>query len=337
VTALLLGATLLVLAASTLFNGFHDASNSVAAAVRTRALTPRIALVVVAAFTTLGGLVTTGLSVALVQSFDPSVPHGDAGLVVVLLGLLAAGGWNVFTWWKGLPSSSTHATIAGVAGASLASAVVSHRSVPDALMLLTRQVALPLVITTVVAFGLSYVAAAVVIFAARNAAPKTAAGVGGGAQSIGACAVSLAHGMQDGQRALALAVLTLATAGVRLPDAGQDWLQVAAAVLLGLGVFGGGWRITYTLSTRLVTLDPLRAGTANAVSSVLLFIGAFVLRLPISSTQAVTAGLVGAGTYHRYVSVSWAAAVRIAVYWVLTPVVCAVVAGILSLAVSPLL
>jgi PiT family inorganic phosphate transporter len=142
--------------------------------------------------------------------------------------------------------------------------------------------------------------------------------------------------MQDGQRALALAVLTLATAGVSLPDGGRIWLQVAAAVLLGLGVLGGGWRITYTLSARLVTLDPLRAGTANAVSSVLLFVGAFVLRLPISSTQAVTAGLVGAGTYHRYVSVSWAAAVRIVAYWVLTPLICAVAAAILSLAVSPL-
>lgn len=336
-TPFLLGATLVVLAASTLFNGFHDASNSVAAAVRTRALTPRVALAVVALFTTLGGLISSGLSIALAESFDASVPHKESGLVVILLGLLSAGAWSVYTWWRGMPSSSTHATIAGIAGASMASAIVQHRSLPDAAAMLLQQVAIPLVVTSVVAFGLSYLAAVGVVFGARNMGPRKAASVGGTMQSIGACAVALAHGMQDGQRALALALLTLSTANITMSDGSHVWLQVTAAVLLGIGVLGGGWRITYTLSTRLVTLDPMRAGTANAVSSVLLFVGAFVFRLPISSTQAVTAGLVGAGTHHRHTSVNWSTALRIGGYWVLTPIVCALAASVLFLAASPLL
>lgn len=336
-TAFLLGATLLVLAASTLFNGFHDASNSVAAAARTRALTPRVALTVVAVFTTLGGLVSSGLSMALVDRFDASVPHENSGLAVILLGLLAAGAWSVYTWWRGLPSSSTHATIAGIAGASMAAAIVQHRSLPDAAALLLQQVAIPLLVTSVVAFGASYLAAVCVVFGARNMGPRKAASVGGTMQSIGACAVALAHGMQDGQRALALALLTLSTADITLSEGTHVWLQLVAATLLGVGVLGGGWRITYTLSTRLAALDPMRAGTANAVSSVLLFVGAFALRLPISSTQAVTAGLVGAGTHHHHASVNWSTALRIASYWVLTPIVCALTASILFLAVSPLL
>jgi PiT family inorganic phosphate transporter len=335
-TAVLLGATLLTLAAYTLFNGFHDASNSVAAAVRTRALTPRLALVVIAAFTTLGGLVSTGLSLALIDRFDTSFAPGDAGLASILVSLLAAGGWSVFTWWRGIPSSSTHAMIAGLGGASLAAAITSDRSIPDALDLLLKQVAIPLVVTTVVAFGLSYLAAVVVIFSARNTGPKTASRVGGAAQSVGACAVALAHGMQDGQRTLAMAVFTLTTAGVALPQTSQVWLQIVASLLLGLGVLGGGWRITYTLSSRLVSLDPLRAGTANVISSILLFVGAFAFRLPISSTQAVTAGLVGAGTYHPYTSVNWSTALRLVRYWVATPVLCAAAAAVLTLAISPL-
>lgn len=336
-TVFLLGLTLVVLAALTVLNGFHDASNSVAAAVRTRALTPGVAVVVVAAFTVLGALLSSGLSTALVGRFDASLPSGRVGLVALLLGLVAAGAWNLFTWWRGQPSSSTHASIAGVAGASIAAAVTTSASVPDAAWLLVQHVAVPLVLTTVISFALSYLASIPVIFAARRAKPSTAATVGGAAQSIGACAVALAHGLQDGQRALALSVLALTTVGPAVPEGTHVWIHAIAALLLGLGVLGGGWRITYTLSTRLVTLDPLRAGTSNAVSAILLFVGAFVFRLPISSTQAVAAGLVGAGTYHRHRAVNWSTASRILGYWLLTPLVCAGLAAVLFLAVSPLL
>lgn len=334
---LLLGATLVVLAGVTFLNGFHDASNAVSSAVRTRALTPRLALYVVAGFTALGTFMATSLGTALVDRFDASIPHGPAGLVLILVGLLTAGAWGLFTWWRGQPSSSTHAVLAGIAGAGLAASLTGIDEMHDAAGLLLRQVLIPLVVTSLVAPLLAYLLVIPVMFGVRHATPRVANDAGRSAQSIGAAAVALAHGVQDGQRAVALTVVTFGAAGTLVPSSSVIWIEVVAAVLLGLGVLGGGWRITYTLSSRLVTLDPLRAGVANAVSAGLLFVGAYALKLPISSTQAVTASLVGAGMNQRHGTVNWQTAKRIFGYWLLTPVVCAFFAGVLFLSVSPLL
>lgn len=333
----LLGTTLVVLAGVTFLNGFHDASNAVATAVRTRALTPYLALAVVAAFTAVGALLFTSFANALVDRFDTVLPSHEQGLAILLIGFVVAGAWGLFTWWHGQPSSSTHAVLAAIGGAAIVSSIVSGSDVAQALGLMLRQVLLPLVVTTVLAPVLAFVIVTPVIWAARHSTPRGANEAGRSAQAIGTCAVALAHGLQDGQRAVALAVVTLATAGNSLPSGSTLWLQVGVAVLMAAGVLGGGWRITHTLSSRLVTLDPLRAGVANATSAGMLFIGAFVLHLPVSSTQAVTASLVGAGLNQRHSMVNWATATRILSYWLITPLVCFVLAAVLYLAATPLL
>lgn len=335
--SLLLVITLAVLAGVTFLNGFHDASNAVSSAVRTRALTPRLAIIMVSLFTATGTFLATSLGSTLADRFQSSVPYGPAGLVTVLCGLLAAGTWGLFTWWKGQPSSSTHAMLAGLAGAGLAAAAVGLEHPADAAALLLRQVLLPLVVTSLLAPVLAYALVIPIVWCLRHTPPRKINEAGRSAQAIGAAAVALAHGVQDGQRAVAMTVVTVSAAGLAVPDGSVIWLEVCAALLLGGGVLGGGWRITHTLSTRLVTLDPLRAGAANAVSATLLFVGAFALKLPISSTQAVTAALVGAGINQRHSTVNWATARRILGFWLATPLACALLAGTLMLAASPLL
>lgn len=329
--------TLVVLAAVTILNGFHDASNSVAAAVRTRALTPGTALIVVATFTFVGALISSGLSSALVARFDMVVPLGTQGPLVLLSGLLAAGGWGLFTWWRGQPSSSTHAVISGIAGAAMASTLLNGEGVLAGLRLLLRQVVLPLAVTTVLAPLLAFVLAAIFVWSMRSVSPRRVDRTGRAVQSIGACAQALAHGVQDGQRAVAIAVIALSTTGARIPDGETVWIPAIVGLLLAVGVLGGGWRITYTLSSRLVTVDPLRAGAANTATAALLFVGALVFHLPVSSTQSVTGSLVGAGRYQRHPTANWSTAARIGTYWVLTPIVCAATAAVLCLAASPLL
>lgn len=329
--------TLVVLAAVTILNGFHDASNAVGAAVRTRALTPGVAIIVVAVFTFLGALVASGLGASLVAHFDVAVHPGPDGPLPLLAGLIAAGGWGLFTWWKGQPSSSTHAVISGVAGASTATALITGGDLAGGASLLLRAVVVPLVLTTLLAPLLAFVLAAVFVWSMRSLAPKTVDRTGRAVQSIGTCTQALAHGLQDGQRSAAIAVTALASVGTGLPHTITPWVPAAAGALLAIGVLGGGWRITHTLSTRLVTLDPLRAGAANVSTAALLFVGAFTFHLPVSSTQAITGSLVGAGRYQRHPTVNWATARRIGGYWLATPVVCGLGAAVLALAASPLL
>lgn len=333
----LLAVVLVLLGGLTFLNGFHDASNAVATAVRTRALTPRVALLVIAAFTALGTFLSSQLGVVLVDRFDTTVPQGTEGLALLLVSIVSAGVWGLYTWWKGQPSSSTHAILAAVAGAGLADAALGRLSPGAAGGLLLGSVLLPLALTTVIAAGAAYLLSVPVLWAVRHWTTRSANEGGRMAQAIGACAVALAHGLQDGQRAMALGIVSLGCLQIT-PDGGaRAGMQVAVALLLGLGVLGGGWRITYTLSSRLVSLDPLRAGVANAVSAGLLLMGAIGLRLPISSTQAVTAALVGAGMNQRYGAVNWSTARVVAGYWLLTPVVCGVLSAVLFLAASPLL
>lgn len=333
----LLGATLVLLAGVTFLNGFHDASNAVSTAVRTRALTPYLALAVVAGFTALGALLFSSFATTLVGRFDTALPGDTSGLVILLVGFLVAGAWGLFTWWNGQPSSSTHAILAAISGAAIVAALSSGAGLAEALGLMLHQVLVPLLVTTLLAPLLAYLVVIPLVWAVRNSTPRRANEAGRSAQAIGTCAVALAHGLQDGQRAVALAVVTLGTVGTQLPAGSTLWLQVGAAVLLAAGVLGGGWRITHTLSVRLVTLDPLRAGAANVTSAGMLFVGGFVLHLPISSTQAVTAGLVGAGLNQSHSTVNWATAMRILSYWLITPVVCAALAAVLFLAASPFL
>lgn len=333
----LLGTTLVVLAGVTFLNGFHDASNAVATAVRTRALTPYLALAVVAGFTALGALIFSSFATTLVGRFDTALPGHTSGLVILLVGFLVAGGWGLFTWWQGQPSSSTHAVLAAISGAAMVAALASGFGLAEAAGLMLRQVLLPMLVTTLLAPVLAYVIVVPLVWAVRHSSPRRANEAGRSAQAIGTCAVALSHGLQDGQRAVALSVVTLGTVGAQLPSGSVMWLQVGAAVLLAAGVLGGGWRITHTLSARLVTLDPLRAGAANITSAGMLFIGAFVLHAPISSTQAVTAGLVGAGLNQSHSTVNWATAMRIMSYWIITPLVCGLLAAVLYLAASPLL
>jgi len=334
---LLLAVTLLGLAAVTFLNGFHDASNAVSSAVRTRALSPRIALAVVAAFTAAGTFLSTAFGTALMDRVESFLPPGPGSLVTVLAAVVAAGSWSLLTWWRGQPSSSTHALLSGLAGAGFAAIWMGLGHGGSAWLLLLRQVLLPMVITALIAPLLAYLLVIPVLWLVRYATPSTAHDVGRSTQAIGASAVALAHGVQDGQRAVATTAATIAAAGYALPRGSLLWLEVGAAVVMAAGVLCGGWRITHTLSTRLLTLDPLRAGVANAASAVLVFVGAVALRLPVSSSQAVVSALVGAGLSQGRARINWATARRIALYWALTPLVCATLASVLMLAASPLL
>ncbi len=333
---LLLGAVIVTAGGFAFLNGFHDVSNSVATAVRTRALTPTVAVLLAALFNLVGALLSTSLALFFADAAI-GLPQGTTGLGILMAALLAACIWGVFTWYRGKPSSSTHALLGGVIGAGGASQLVhgpSMNGVGEALLL---QIALPLVLSPVVAYLLAYAAVFPATWLLRHGSPARVNRGNRMAQSVLAGAFALGHGLQDGQRTMAVILLALVGSGYANGSEMPLWVQLSAAVLLASGSLFGGWRITHTLGNRLVHIDPLRGMTAQGVSSAMLFIGAISLHMPLSSTHTMTSAIVGAGANQRFASVQRPRVVRILAVWLGTAPVTALLAAIFFLALSPLL
>lgn len=333
--AFLLGAVIVAAAIFAFLNGFRDASAAVALSVRTRALTPTIAVLLAGLFNMLGAL----LSVALTAAFSDrlfTMPPGGNGLIVLLAALLGACLWGIYLWWRGYPSSSTHALISGLVGASLGSALIGHPPLEGINTTLLTLVVLPLLISPVVAFILGFVAVYPTSWASRNTAPHQVNRRARQLQSVAGAAVAFGHGLQDGQRTTAVVLFALIAAGVTGAGEIPVWVPVFTAVLLTAGTLCGGWRISYTLAHRLVRVDPMRGTVAQMIGAGLLFLGAIGLHLPLSTTHTVTAAVAGAGANQRFAGTNSWLALRIVGAWLATPVVCALLGAVFFLALSPL-
>ena len=334
---LLLGVVIAVSGCFAFINGFHDVSNSIATAVRTRSLLPRVAVVLAAFFNFLGVLMSGTLAV-LISTQWFSIPEGSAGLGILMAGVLGACGWGIFTWWRRMPSSSTHALFGGLWGADLAATFLGRPNVTASHDFLAGQLFLPLLLSPVLAFGIAYLAVYPAIWISRHDTPVESNRTNRTAQAVLAGAFSLGHGLQDGQRTVAVVVLALGAAGLAGNSAEVPvWVQLFAGTLLAAGTLFGGWRIVQTLGYRLVRIDPLRGAIAQGVSSIMLFVGALGLHMPLSSTHTVASGILGAGSNQRFAAVRWRVALRVLLVWALTAFASALLGAVLYLAIDPLL
>ena len=293
-------------------NGFHDAANAIATSISTRALTPRIALVMAAVMNFVGAFL--GQKVASTVS-DVIVPGGTAthGLVIVMAGLIGAITWNLFTWYFGLPSSSSHALIGGLVGAALASGSVVHWSV------IVEKVVIPMIASPLVGFGLAFAVMLAIMWIFRRRNPQRTQRGFRFAQTISAAAMALGHGLQDAQKTMGVIFLALLTGGY--VGAGDDlptWVIVAAATAISLGTYSGGWRIMRTLGRRIIHLDPARGFASETVAASVLYTTAFVFEAPISTIHIITSSVMGAGATKRLSAVRWGVAGNILVAWVST-------------------
>ena len=293
-------------------NGFHDAANAIATSVSTRALTPRVALVMAAIMNFIGAFL--GQKVAQTVS-DVIVPGGSAshGLVIVMGGLLGAIAWNLTTWYYGLPSSSSHALIGGLVGAAIASGSLVHSSV------ILDKVVIPMVASPLVGFTLAFLVMLAIMWIWRRRNPhKTNRGFRL-AQTVSAAAMALGHGLQDAQKTMGVIFLALLTGGyVEEGDPLPVWVIVAAASAISLGTYAGGWRIMRTLGRRIIHLDPARGFASESVAASVLYTTAFVFEAPISTTHIITSSVMGAGATKRFSAVRWGVARSIVTAWVLT-------------------
>ncbi len=310
-------------------NGFHDAASTIATSVTTRALTPAIAIFLAAGFNLLGALLGSDVA-GTVGSGIVSPGVGALALSVVGMALFAALGWNLFTWWQGVPSSSSHALIGGLAGAGVAAGAQVHWSV------IGTHVVLPMLIATLVALTLSLALTVAIMWLWRESSPTRTYRRFEHAQTISAAALALGHGLQDAQKSMGAMAIALVAVGQAEAGELPLWVRVSAGLALAAGTAAGGWRIVRTLGRRLVDLDAPRGFVAETVSAALLYASAYGFSAPLSTTHTMTAAVVGAGLTKGPLAVRWRVARDIGRAWVLTPVVCAVVAaaGVLLLRVA---
>ncbi|GAB3206811.1 anion permease [Marinactinospora thermotolerans] len=292
-------------------NGFHDAANSIATSISTRALTPRVAVVMAAVMNMVGAFLGEGVA-RTIGSQIIAPPTGTHGLLVLLAALIGAIVWNVFTWYRGIPSSASHALVGGMIGAGLVSATtVDWGGV-------VTSFALPMLLSPLIGGVLGYLVMLAILWTFRDAAPR---GVGRRfklAQSVSAAAMALGNGLQDAQKTMGVVVLALVTTGYQSDYDVPTWTVVAAALAMSLGTASGGWRIMRTLGHRVIQLDPPKGFAAEATVSAITYATSFVWQVPISSTHTITSAIIGVGATRRLSAVRWGVAGDIVLMWLLT-------------------
>jgi PiT family inorganic phosphate transporter len=292
-------------------NGFHDAANAIATSVSTRALTPRIALGMAAIANFVGAFLGTKVA-KTVGSGIIEAPSGATGLAICAAALIGAICWNLITWWKGLPSSSSHALIGGLVGAALAgSATVLWSGVWE-------KVVIPMILSPFVGLIIGYLVMLAILWAFRRANPGRVSRGFRSAQTVSAAAMALGHGLQDAAKTAGVVVLALTVGGYQTDDNIPAWVLAMSALVISAGTYAGGWRIMRTLGRRIIHLDPPQGFAAETTAASILYVAGFGYGVPISTTHTITSAIMGVGATKRLSAVRWGVASNIVGAWVLT-------------------
>jgi PiT family inorganic phosphate transporter len=299
-------------------NGFHDAANSIATVVATRVLKPGQAVLWAAVFN-FAGAFTFGTGVA------KTVGSGMVNLHyvtpwVILAGLIGAIVWDLFTWWIGLPTSSSHALLGGYAGAAIAhvSWIQGWGHAFDAILWDGWTMTLLFIgVAPLLGMALAYLFMVIVYWTFRNATPRSMDKYFRRLQLVSSAALSWAHGANDAQKTMGLITGLLVTSGYLKTFQVPVQVVVAAYGAIALGTLSGGWRIVNTMGRRLTRLKP-RSGfcAESAAAASILF--ATWLRLPVSTTHVTAGAIAGVGAIQRIKAVHWGVARDIVWAWVLT-------------------
>ncbi|MDQ2740916.1 MAG: inorganic phosphate transporter [Chloroflexota bacterium] len=302
-------------------NGFHDTANAIATSVSTHALSPRAAVILSAVMNFVGAFVT--LKVAATIGSGVASPT-KVTLVMVTAALLGAITWNLFTWYRGLPSSSTHALIGGLIGAALVglgfSGVQWH-------IVLTKMI-IPLVVSPLLGFAFAYLGMLVILWIFRHSRPRQVNRGFRLAQILSAAFVSFSHGTNDSQKTMGIITLALVSGHFLSHFQVPLWVIVASASAMAFGTYAGGWRIIKTVGTRLYKIEPAAGFDAQTVSAIIIQ-GASHFGFPVSTTHMVTGSILGAGASQSASAVRWGVGINILAAWIVTIPAAALVAGVL--------
>lgn len=273
-------------------NGFHDTANAIATSVSTRALSPKVAVMMAAVMNFIGAITFTGVAKAITKDIvDPFALEN--GSVVILAALIAAIIWNLVTWYFGIPSSSSHAIIGSIAGAAIAAAGFSILNYGGFLKILEALLLSPFI---AIAMGFIVMSLFKVIFKKAHLY-KTNKGIRY-LQICTAAIQSFTHGTNDAQKAMGIMTMALIAAGWQTGDDIQPWVRIAAATAMGLGTSIGGYKIIKTVGGKIMKLRPINGAAADLASASIIF-GATLIHLPVSTTHVISSSIMGVGAAQR--------------------------------------
>ncbi|MCR6630897.1 MAG: inorganic phosphate transporter [Magnetospirillum sp.] len=292
-------------------NGLHDAANSIATVVSTRVLPPSWAVGWAAFFNFIAFLFfglhvakTIGTGIVQPSVIDP---------FVILAALMGAIGWNLFTWWLGFPSSSSHALIGGLAGAGIAKAGTGGLATEGFI-----KTSVAIVGSPVTGFILAIFMMALLSWALRRATPFLVDRKFRHLQLVSAALYSLGHGGNDAQKTMGIIAVLLYSQGYLGGEFHVPfWVIIASQLAMGMGTLMGGWRIVRTMGSKITDLKPFQGFCAETAGAATLF-GATFMGIPVSTTHTITGAIVGVGSARRASAVRWGLAANIVWAWIFT-------------------
>jgi inorganic phosphate transporter, PiT family len=303
-------------------NGFHDAANIVATVIASRAMTPAQAVMVVGIFEFLGPLLG---GTAVANTIGGFVSLGDMGgrvaVTILLSGLLGAIIWNLITWWKGIPSSSSHALVGALVGAVSVSAGADHvvwgfTELAQGRLTGVTKVLLALVLSPVFGFGVGFAAHRLMLSALRAAKPRANHQLRH-LQILTSAGLAFSHGANDAQKSMGILTLVLWLGGFIPAFHVPFWVMLACSLALTAGILSGGWRIVRTLGFAIYRVRPIHALDSQIASATVIFV-ASMMGAPVSTTHVVATSIMGIGASEHPRAVRWGKAREIAVTWVVT-------------------
>jgi PiT family inorganic phosphate transporter len=316
VTPTLLAVLVLILTAE-FVNGWTDAPNAIATVVSTRVLSPATAVVMASLFNCLGAL--SGTAVAATIGKDIVEPRAIT-LVTVGAAMAAIVLWSTLAWRFGLPTSESHALVAGLAGAALATAGAS-----SLLWAGWKKVLVGLVFSTFLGFVAGWLLIALILRLFRRTTPARARHLFGRLQVLSAAFMAFSHGSNDGQKFIGVFTLALVLGGI-LPEFKVSWKVILlCSAVMGLGTSIGGWRIIKTMGMRMVKIEPHHGFAAETGAAVCIEV-ASRLGIPLSTTHTINTAIMGVGASRRLSAVRWGVVGEVVAAWILTFPVCGAIA-----------
>lgn len=291
-------------------NGFHDTANAIATSVATRALSPRVAIVMSACMNFIGAMVSTGVAKTIGGEIVTSPHMIDS--VVIVAALAAAIVWNLFTWWIGMPSSSSHAMIGGIIGAVIISYGAGAIHVAGVM-----SIVIGLVVSPLVALFTGYAIMTVLYILFRNMGKSRVNMISQKVQILSAAMIAFSHGSNDAQKSMGIITLALLSGGF-IGQLEVPWeVKIACALAMCMGTSVGGWRIIRTVGNKIFRMQPVNGFAADLNSSLIIF-SATMLHLPVSTTHVVTGSIMGVGWATRFRAVRWNVAYQMVSAWFMT-------------------
>jgi len=292
-------------------NGFHDTANSIATSVSTRVLSPRRAILMAASLNFVGAL----LSESVAKTISKGLVNGPLAEYVIIAALLAAIIWDIFTWYFGIPCSSSHALIGGLIGASIAYASTFDKIIWSGVL---EKVVIPLLTSPTIGFIMGYFIMKLLYRLLRRFSQSQVNTWFSKLQIVSAAFMSFSHGVNDAQKSMGIITLALISSGLLDSSAGIPiWVKLMCAVAMALGTSVGGWKIIKTMGVSMIRLQPI-GGFAAETGAALVIQLMTLFGAPVSTTHVISASIMGVGASKRLSAVRWALARNIVVTWVIT-------------------